>query len=216
MVPTSMIAGLGRSGVEVTPLRRAADTLSHLLDAPATQSVAVSADWRRLSAAHAERRPTRLFDALRALEPLDAEAPTPQGRAEVLAALPAERRANVLTQLEALLREVVSIDGPIDPGAGLFDVGLDSLGSTEFRRRLETTFEISTTQTLLFEHGSLDAVADVVLEAVTTEPPEDSASPPDEFQPPDHAEPDDEEELDGLDELAVVRRLQRRLDELDG
>jgi len=233
MVPADMVDALARLGVTATPIGRAVETLDRLLDGRWAQPVAVEIDWDRFAAAHGTRRTTMMFDRVRSA-PRSRPAETPDSAAALRRAVPGERRALVLDRLRALLGLVIPVTDEIDTTTGLFDLGLDSLGSMEFRRRLEQAFGFAVPQTLLFNHGTLDGIADVVLaqlERPGTEPVLPAAGdreagvayPLDQGEalghggssrPPDPADPADLDHLDDLDEAEVEALLRRRLEEI--
>ena len=146
------------------------------------------------------------------------EGPPAAGREAVLRAMPGERRTIVLDQVRALLGRVIPLAKQIDTTTGLFDLGLDSLGSMEFRRLLEQTFGFAVPQTLIFNHGTLDALATVVLaqvEAVRTEPRPDVPTSSLAARPSEPVSAaDDSRELDDLDEAGVEALLRQRLEEI--
>jgi len=219
MVPDEMVESLARIGVTTTSIGRAVDTLDWLLDDPQVQPVAVEIDWDRFAAARATMRGTAMFDHVRSSGRETAvEGPPAAGREAVLRAMPGERRTIVLDQVRALLGRVIPLAKQIDTTTGLFDLGLDSLGSMEFRRLLEQTFGFAVPQTLIFNHGTLDALATVVLaqvEAVRTEPRPDVPTSSLAARPSEPVSAaDDSRELDDLDEAGVEALLRQRLEEI--
>ncbi|HJN43351.1 MAG TPA: SDR family NAD(P)-dependent oxidoreductase, partial [Vicinamibacterales bacterium] len=219
MVPDDIVENLARIGVTTTPIGRAVETLDRLLDGPLVQPVAVEIDWNRFAAARATRRRTTMFDQVRSSgrAPI-VNGPSASGREAVLRAVSGERRTVVLDQLSALLGRVIPLGEEIDTTAGLFDLGLDSLGSMEFSRLLELTFGFAVPQTLLFNHGTLDAVATAVMERLesgTTEPGQGAASVDLTARAVDAVSAVGESrELDTLDEAEVEALLRRRLEEI--
>ncbi|WP_341889819.1 acyl carrier protein, partial [Variovorax sp. YR752] len=84
-------------------------------------------------------------------------------RAEAWMALPAsQRRGAVLAHLAEQARQVIGLapDAPIGTALPLKEAGLDSLMAVELRNQLTRSVGRPLPATLLFDHPSLDALAD--------------------------------------------------------
>ena len=82
-------------------------------------------------------------------------------RAEVDAAPASERLGILLTQLRALLAQVLGFTSltQIDPHSGLFDLGIDSLSALETKTRLEVALSVKLAPSALMEHATPEALA---------------------------------------------------------
>jgi acyl carrier protein len=155
-------------GVAVTPIDEAMKMLDALLMCGMPRAVAVDIDWSRLRDLYRSRRPTALFDQVQLLTPVTPLRPPTDaaGRSAVLSAPAAHRRDVLLAELRALVARVVNVASVagIDSAAGFFDLGVDSLGAMELRRLLDERFGLSLPATILFETGTLDELADDILQ----------------------------------------------------
>merc|ERR1711923_630805 len=63
----------------------------------------------------------------------------------------------VETKMESVLKMFISIadDEPIDNQMSFFDMGLDSLGATEFTSMLQTSFKVEILSTILFSYPTI-------------------------------------------------------------
>jgi len=79
-----------------------------------------------------------------------------------------ERRALVMDQIGAEIRTVLGFDPAValDPRAGFFDMGMDSLTSVELRNRLQVTFGATLSSTVSFDHPNIGALADHLMRDV--------------------------------------------------
>jgi len=82
-------------------------------------------------------------------------------RAELEAAQPGERVSILVTQLRALLAQVLGFTSlsQIDPHAGIFDLGIDSLSGLETKTRLELALDVQLPGTVLLDFATPEALA---------------------------------------------------------
>jgi acyl carrier protein len=71
--------------------------------------------------------------------------------------------AEVLNQVQAVVRAVLGRGDDIDPDAPLMSSGLDSLGAVELRNSLEAALGVSLPTTLVFDYPSASAIASYVV-----------------------------------------------------
>ncbi|MEQ8977176.1 MAG: acyl carrier protein, partial [Deltaproteobacteria bacterium] len=92
---------------------------------------------------------------------------------------PAARRTLLTELLTKQLSEVLELprDATIDEGAGLFDLGMDSMTAVELTERVSATLGRPLPSTLVFDNPSVGAIADHVLTTfepqTTNDPSED-------------------------------------------
>ncbi|HEY3060149.1 MAG TPA: SDR family NAD(P)-dependent oxidoreductase, partial [Chloroflexota bacterium] len=94
----------------------------------------------------------------------------------IAAALPVARRELLLEFLRVELGVVLGLDAaaPFDERQGLFELGMDSLMAVELRNRLQAAVEgtLSLPPTFVFEHPTLEAIANYLVDALLqVEPP---------------------------------------------
>jgi acyl carrier protein len=163
MVPEALAGELHRMGVTTKPMREAVTALDQVVDGRVVQPIAVDIEWDRFRELHGSKRRTSMFDLVRS-SPAGAGGDTPATGVDVVRrALPAERRDVLLDDLRRLAAQVITARDAIDTTAGLFDLGLDSLGAMELRRLLERRFGLPLPSTLLFDCGTLEALTDDML-----------------------------------------------------
>jgi NAD(P)-dependent dehydrogenase (short-subunit alcohol dehydrogenase family)/acyl carrier protein len=206
MVPEALAGELRRMGVTTTPMREAVTALDQVLDGRVVQPIAVDIEWDRFRELHVSKRRTSMFDLVRS-SPAGAGGDTSAaGRDVVRRALPAERRDVLLDDLRRLAAQVITARDAIDTTAGLFDLGLDSLGAMELRRLLERRFGLPLPSTLLFDCGTLEALTDDMLSRLGLEPEPRTPIPDPRSPLPD---------IDALTEEELESRLLAKLRELD-
>jgi phthiocerol/phenolphthiocerol synthesis type-I polyketide synthase B len=131
--------------------------------APVRSSV-VAANWGRLADAYRARGSLHIIDEL--LPPRDADEQQP--RSEFLDALdkcpPERRRDMVIDHVGALAAEVMGIPASesLDPSAGFFELGMDSLMSVSLQRALSTSLARPLPASVIFDYPSVEALADYV------------------------------------------------------
>ncbi|WP_051766788.1 type I polyketide synthase [Saccharothrix syringae] len=90
-----------------------------------------------------------------------------------LAALPAaERRKHLLDVVRGLVAGVLGHDGPhaVDPDKGFLELGFDSLAAVELRNRLGEVADVRLSATLVYDHPTPAAVADLLHAELGGEP----------------------------------------------
>jgi NAD(P)-dependent dehydrogenase (short-subunit alcohol dehydrogenase family)/acyl carrier protein len=145
-----------------------------------------------------------------------ADAQADELRARLAFESPARRRQILVETLQAHAARVLGLSAAVgvDPDQPLQDAGMDSLMAVELRDALVRLTGRELPVTLLFEHPSLSAVADHLLEAVF-EFGEAAAVPP---SPPPAADSAAllEREIEALSDEEATARLARQLAEWQG
>jgi acyl transferase domain-containing protein/acyl carrier protein len=143
-------------GVEAMEPMQALWAMEHLLTSKVSQAGVVPLDWSQL----ADRNVTMplLSDLLKASNQMQV---APGGFLKQLEKAPVEERRELLVAfVRTQLIGVLGLDSgaTIDTHHGLFDLGLDSLTSVEFRNRIQLALNCTLASTLAFNYPSIDAV----------------------------------------------------------
>ncbi len=170
---------LRRIGVSPTPMDEAVDRLDALLDSDTVQTACVDIDWALYKAAFESRGRGRLFETVENLQPARSgrSAQNADRFAQQLRDAPAdERRELLLNRVYGKLAQILGLDESRSPDCqrGFFDMGMDSLMATEFRKRLEASLGIELPSTLAFDYGNLQSVVEFLLPQMLPPP-----NPPD-------------------------------------
>ncbi|MEV6423377.1 type I polyketide synthase [Streptomyces sp. NPDC051662] len=174
---------LARMGLPLVDPDLAISGLARVLAEGEESLLLVDVDWSRFVPQFTLRRPSRLLDELpeAKAENLD-EAPSAPGAASPLArrlaGLTGGKRANALRDL--VREHVAAVLGhgdarSVDATRALRDLGFDSLTAVELRDRLSTVAGLRLPATMVFDHPTIDALADFLARAVDGEK---AAEPP--------------------------------------
>jgi myxalamid-type polyketide synthase MxaE and MxaD len=130
--------------------------MGRLLSAGVTQATLAAVDWAALKSVYESRRRRPLLDEL-GRAPASAGLPVAEGGADLgrryAEASPTRRRELVLEHVcDAVARILGSDARTIDPGQGLFEMGMDSLMSVELKGRLEKAVGRALPSTLTFNY----------------------------------------------------------------
>lgn len=87
-------------------------------------------------------------------------------RGQLQEADPEERRDRLITHLQDQIKKILgfSASQPLDLKTGLFDLGMDSLTSLEFRNRLQKSLQCSIPTTVAFDYPTLEELVDYLLD----------------------------------------------------
>jgi myxalamid-type polyketide synthase MxaE and MxaD len=124
-------------------------------------------DWELLKQAFETRVRRSFFERLSAKPLADCGADaTSHGWFERLDKIAPEDRRDLMASLVAEeTRQVLGLDAKeqLDPGRGLFELGLDSLMSIQLKRRLEKSIGCALPSTLTFTYPTVYALTDFLL-----------------------------------------------------
>ncbi len=169
-----------RMGVRPIDTPTVLATLAPLLGARTPPVVVLAdVDWARFLPLVTARRPRPLFDRMRG-----SQAPAPASVAHerphlALERVPAEaRRRHVQEEVEGALRQVLGVDAdaPVDPEAGFFELGLDSVMAVELVEGLRAQLGAQLPATAAFDHPNVRDLTNWLLhelglgEVVASEP----------------------------------------------
>ncbi|WP_175999805.1 non-ribosomal peptide synthetase/type I polyketide synthase [Burkholderia vietnamiensis] len=160
----------------------AADRALHMLDrvAAVPQAAIVDIDLERFQGSYEARGPRPFLDRVRT----SASPSNPSG-ATGTAALPVsgdvsprERRRQVADSIEQAVADVLGYGaGTLDRDLGFFEMGMDSLMALDVRTQLENALGIKLSVALLFDHPTINALADFLTEQAPGVAPDALAEP---------------------------------------
>ncbi len=166
---------LGKKGLGMIEPAAGLAALARVWTADQAQVAVVPVDWLRF----AEQQPdlalvSDLVAAARAKpepehEPTRAEVDEGAGLlAELHPLAPAERSARVAARIERELARVLDLDAGtiIDPEAGLFELGMDSLTSLELRNRIQRMVGDNLPATVTIDYPSVRALTGLILDVL--------------------------------------------------
>ncbi|MER7187252.1 SDR family oxidoreductase, partial [Streptomyces hyaluromycini] len=183
----------------------AVDALRQALDRDETQLVVCRGDWAALAAL----RPHPLLEALTGATPADRAAPDPDHQPVGLqqelakAATEHDRRRLLLRFVRTQVAEVQggrSADA-VDVHRGFKEQGFDSLTTVELRNRLNRRTGLTLPTTVVFDHPTPQALADLLHERLA---PADAADATDALDPAAGARPELAAQLDRLEALLAA------------
>jgi len=156
---------MSNAGLEPMPDEVAISALSAVMTPGAPiRAAIVAADWPLLAAAYRTRGSLRIVDEL--LRDADED----HGESEFCRSLresPAERRRDLLAEhIGSLASGVIGLaEGQaLDPTAGFFQLGMDSLMSVTLQRRLSTSLGIALPAALIYEYPTVSSLTDALAE----------------------------------------------------
>jgi phthiocerol/phenolphthiocerol synthesis type-I polyketide synthase B len=136
--------------------------------APARSTV-VAADWPRLAAAYRTRTALRIVDELLPVESADEEGgqtseaiPETEFRRELRECAAEERQHRLGTHVRALVASSMGLASPqlVDPSAGFFQCGMDSLMSVTLKRALGESLGQTLPASVIFDYPTVDGLTE--------------------------------------------------------
>jgi acyl carrier protein len=230
------VAALREGGLNALNSAQALDAMGRMIAGGVKQTAVADIDWSRLKPLYERSRPRPLLTGLGG----EADAGKSRGAADDAAATRAVagRAASDATACAVLLDLIapMSVDERADylenwvraaiastlglpdaesvaPGAGLFDLGMDSLMAVALQRRLEQGIGRSLPATLTFNHPNARALAryliTVLLETGSAAPTPDAALAPDAGPAPAAVR---DAEIDTMSDAEIEERLRAQLE----
>jgi phthiocerol/phenolphthiocerol synthesis type-I polyketide synthase B len=142
--------------------------------APARSTV-VAADWPRLAAAYRTRAALHIIDDLLPVESADEEGadapavlPETEFRRELRACPPEERKSLLNRHVRALVASSMGLSSAqlVDPSAGFFQCGMDSLMSVTLKRELGESLGETLPASVIFDYPTVDGLTDYLATAL--------------------------------------------------
>jgi phthiocerol/phenolphthiocerol synthesis type-I polyketide synthase B len=155
------------SGLEPMPDEVAIQALWSILSPGApVRSTVVAADWTRLATAYRTRAPLHIVDDLLPAENTDEtgerpSAPMTEFRQVLRDSEPAQRHDLLVEHVRALVADAMSLASPqfVDPSAGFFQCGMDSLMSVTLQRSLSDSLGQVMPASVVFDYPTVVALA---------------------------------------------------------
>ncbi|MGZ6780950.1 MAG: beta-ketoacyl reductase, partial [Mycobacterium sp.] len=155
------------SGLEPMPDEVAIQALWSVLGEGApVRSTVVAADWIRLATAYRTRARLHIVDDLLPSEHTDEagdapSAPVTEFREALRDAEPRERHDLLVEHVRALVADAMSLASPqfVDPAAGFFQFGMDSLMSVTLQRSMSETLGQTMPASVVFDYPTVVALA---------------------------------------------------------
>lgn len=170
-VDRGVASRIGQRGVQAISSTQGLQAMERVVVEGREQAVVLPIDWDRFRAQYAGRPLPPYFSQLATTPPASEPAPVAASSrapdlARQVAATPESRRRPLLaTFLRERALKVLGLDAgrALDPRTPLGDLGLDSLLAVELRNVIGTALGRTLPATLLFDHPTLDALADHLL-----------------------------------------------------
>jgi phthiocerol/phenolphthiocerol synthesis type-I polyketide synthase B len=159
---------MSNAGLEPMPDDSAIRALSLVMSPGApVRTAVVHADWPLLAAAYRTRGSLRIVDEVLVAEESATLAGPASEFVEQLGDCPAERQREMLAEHIAALASAViglSAGDVLDPEAGFFQLGMDSLMSVTLQRRLSASLGIPLPAALIYEYPTISSLTDALCE----------------------------------------------------
>ena len=154
---TSVLKQQGISSIKPTEGIEILEQL--LLDAPAQVGV-IPINWNLWQQNHAV---TPYYQDLVSVQLTSANSSDDQQ--QLITALPEQRQSLLLTQISQQVANILGIKdlSEIDLESGFSELGLDSLGSVELRNKLQSSYDLKLSQTVIFDHSNIKQLANYLL-----------------------------------------------------
>jgi len=168
MISAEVETLLRRVGARPMVADEAIDALAYLPALGWPQAVVADIEWELFAASYEAKGRRPLLERLRVKKAPEAKEKQ-SDLLRQLEKLTANERTRVLT--ETVQSEAAKVLGlgsvhALDPEAGLFEMGMDSLMALEFRSRVEAAIAHSLPATLVFDHPTIEAVVGFLLKDV--------------------------------------------------
>ncbi len=163
----------------ITPMTagEAHEALGKVQQAKITQSLAIDVDWQRMRSSMGGQAPpvlAELMPATRRRQSGDSELVTKLKKLRG-----PDQRELLLATIQGTIGEILSSSEAPETDRPLIEMGLDSLMAVEFGTELARLLgdDIAIGPTMFFEHPTIDAITDYLLEMIVGQGEEESAEP---------------------------------------
>lgn len=171
-------AVMANAGLEPMPDEVAIQALPLVMGSgAAVRTTVVDADWPLLAAAYRTRGALRIVDDVLALEAAaDESAPESELRKALRESAPEGRRELLADHIATLASTVIGMPAGevLDPEAGFFQLGMDSLMSVKLQRSLGASLGIALPAALIYEYPTISSLTGALCERMGYPPAEDA------------------------------------------
>ena len=171
-------AVMANAGLEPMPDEVAIQALPLVMGAGApVRTTVVDADWPLLAAAYRTRGALRIVDDVLALEAAaDESAPESELRKALRESAPEGRRELLADHIATLASTVIGLPSgeALDPEAGFFQLGMDSLMSVKLQRSLGASLGIALPAALIYEYPTISSLTGALCERMGYPPADDA------------------------------------------
>ena len=159
---------MSSAGLEPMPDEIAIGALSAVMTPGApVRTAVVAADWPLLAAAYRTRGSLRIVEELLCDNPDDPGGQTESEFCQSLRDCPPERRRDLLAEhVGATAAAVIGLtpEQALDPTAGFFQLGMDSLMSVTLQRRLSASVGLALPAAMIYEYPTVSSLTDALAE----------------------------------------------------
>ncbi|WXB20299.1 SDR family NAD(P)-dependent oxidoreductase [Pendulispora albinea] len=202
-------------GVDPIPPEQGLAALASILGRDTAQIGVLFARWGKLFEKFAPGTEPSLFQELvREVRRTEPAAPDPSDLAARIRKAPAKKRRELLIeQVGRWSAAILGVEakGGLDRKKALFDAGLDSLMAVELRNRLQNAVGVPLPPTLVFEHPTVEALSDFLLDSAFADERDPDAQAKSGTNAPNATQ---ETELDGLSGKELFDLLDGELSEI--
>jgi phthiocerol/phenolphthiocerol synthesis type-I polyketide synthase B len=132
------------------------------------RAIVVAADWIRLATAYRTRTPLHIVDGLLPTANTDDDAdgtpsaPKTEFREALRACEPSGRHGLLAAHVSSLVTSVMGLASSqlLDPSAGFFQFGMDSLMSVTLQRALGESLGVAMPASVIFDYPTVDALTE--------------------------------------------------------
>ncbi len=218
MTDAATRAGAAEVGLRSSPARHLLEALDAVLASEAAQRTVADVDWRRFKPLLEARGPRPLLDRIEVAEAIAGQGPLAR-RLDALAE--GDRWPALLAAVAAHAARALGVEagGALDPTAGFFRLGMDSVMTVNLRQALEVDLGDSLPATVVLDHPNVRELAGwlgrerlgIALDGAAPAPPTATAAP-------DDADVEDlsASDLDDLSESDLEALLLAELGDDDG
>jgi phthiocerol/phenolphthiocerol synthesis type-I polyketide synthase B len=170
-------AVMANAGLEPMPDEVAIQALPLVMGSGApVRTTVVDADWPLLAAAYRTRGALRIVDDVLALEAAAEESGPESELRKALRESPPEGRRDLLADhIATLASTVIGLPSgeALDPEAGFFQLGMDSLMSVKLQRSLGASLGIALPAALIYEYPTISSLTGALCERMGYPPADD-------------------------------------------
>ena len=178
-----IIKRLALQGITPLAVAEAHDAMEKMLAAEVTQATVMDVEWQRMRMGMGGESPSLLDELVASKQKSQAGDSELVGKLKRLRG--AAQKELLVTTIQGTLQQILSTPDAPETDRPLIEMGLDSLMAVEFGTELQLLLgdQLGITPTMLFDHPTIDAISDHVLELIVSESDDSPATAADASQP---------------------------------